>query len=66
VRLCVDGDTCAGHGRCYTMAPNLLEDDAEGYVMIRGSSIEVPEDQVEEAREAAETCPELAITLVED
>ena len=27
---------CKGHGRCYTLAPQLLESDDEGFVTIRG------------------------------
>jgi ferredoxin len=55
-----------GHGRCYRLAPDLLGFDDEGYVSIRGQAIDVPPDQVEFAREAEGTCPEGAITLVEE
>jgi ferredoxin len=65
VKLRVDAEACAGHGRCYILAPDLLEDDDEGYVTIRGSEIEVPADQVEIAREVEGSCPEGAIRLVE-
>lgn len=66
MKLRVDADLCSGHGRCYTAAPDLLEPDEMGYVSIRGSEIEVPEDQYEFAREAASWCPEQAITIIED
>ena len=65
VRLAVDAEECTGHGRCYTVAPDLLTCDDEGYVTVRGDSIEVPDDQVEAAREAAGSCPEQAISLIE-
>jgi ferredoxin len=64
VRLTVDGASCMGHGRCYMMAPDLLSCDDEGYVTIRGETIDVPAAQAEEAEDAAGTCPEQAITLV--
>jgi ferredoxin len=64
VKLTVDGKTCMGHGRCYLLAPDLLEDDDEGFVTIRDQTIEVPADQVEAAEDAAGSCPEQAITLI--
>jgi ferredoxin len=63
VRLTVDGKSCMGHGRCYMMAPDLLAYDDEGYVTIRDQTIDVPDDQVESAEDAAGTCPEQAIRL---
>jgi ferredoxin len=64
VRLAVDAGQCTGHGRCYTMAPDLLTFDDEGYVTIRGESIAVPEDLRDVARYAADSCPEGAVTLI--
>jgi ferredoxin len=66
MRLCVDADACTGHGRCYTLAPQLLDSDDEGYVTIRGASIEVPEDLRGLAEEVEGSCPEGAISLVAD
>jgi ferredoxin len=66
MRLHVDAAECTGHGRCYRIAPDLLSDDDEGYVSIRGQTIDVPADQVELAREVEGTCPEGAIILIED
>jgi ferredoxin len=61
--LSVDAAKCMGHGRCYTVAPNLLSDDEEGYVTLRGSSMHVDDDQLADAAEAEAACPERAITL---
>jgi ferredoxin len=58
---------CQGHGRCYTLAPQLLESDDEGYVTISGGDpIEVPEELRELAEDVVGSCPENAITLIED
>jgi len=66
MRLAVQADLCRGHGRCYSLAPNLLEDDDdEGYVSARGQEIEVPAGLVDDARSAADSCPERAIALLE-
>ena len=48
------------------MAPDLLAYDDEGYVTIRGLAIDVPDDQLEAAEDAAATCPEQAITLIRE
>jgi ferredoxin len=66
MKLSVSTELCRGHGRCYTLAEDLLEDDDEGYVSVRGLIIDVPDDQVDDARNAAGSCPERAITLLED
>jgi ferredoxin len=58
---------CTGHGRCYTLAPQLLSCDDEGYVTIRGGDpIDIPDDQRELAEEIAGTCPESAISVIEE
>jgi ferredoxin len=61
MKLTADPDRCMGHGRCYSTAPDLLTYDDEGYVSIRGTVIDVPDDQVEAAREAIGSCPEQAL-----
>ena len=58
---------CQGHGRCYTLAPQLLSSDEEGYVTISGGDpIEVPEDMRELAENVVGSCPENAISLTDD
>ena len=64
MKLGVDAAGCMGHGRCYQMAPDLLTCDDEGYVTIRGRTIDVPPGQLEAAEDAEGTCPEQAITLL--
>jgi ferredoxin len=63
VKLTVHADACTGHGRCYTLAPELLECDDEGYVTLRGRTIDVPGDQLTAARDAVAGCPEQAVEL---
>lgn len=59
----IDADKCMGHGRCYSVAPELLSDDEEGFVAQRGQCWEVPADQKDRAEDAADACPESAIAL---
>ena len=63
MNIAVDARLCSGHGRCYSVAPELLDGDGEGFVTIRGTSTEVPARLEDKARQAAEWCPEQAITL---
>ena len=66
MHISIDDMKCMGHGRCYSVAPDLLSDDEEGFVAERGQCWEVPEGLVGQAQEAAENCPEAAITVLEN
>jgi ferredoxin len=65
-KLSVDDSRCMGHGRCYTVAPDLLADDEEGFVTLRGSAMAIGEDQLADAEAAEAACPERAISLQRD
>lgn len=64
MKLSVDKDLCVAHGRCYDVAPELLEDDEDGYAIVNGDG-SVPPGQAEAARLAVRLCPERAVTLAE-
>ncbi|MGH9093451.1 MAG: ferredoxin, partial [Acidimicrobiales bacterium] len=61
VRIVLDADRCTGHGRCYSLAPELFDSDDEGHSVVLHE--EVPGGQEDAARLAANTCPESAIRL---
>jgi ferredoxin len=63
--LRINPDKCTGHGRCYSVAPDLLSDDEQGFVAERGTDVIVPENLLDQAYEAENACPELAITVDE-
>ena len=61
-RVSVDPDLCTGHGRCYTLAPDIFDADEMGH-----SHVLVDEVSGELERHAAtgeQNCAESAITLV--
>ncbi len=60
--LSIDADKCMGHGRCYSVAPDLLTDDEEGFVAQRGQLVELPDELADQAQDAVFACPESAIT----
>jgi ferredoxin len=60
-RVEVDADRCTGHGRCYTLAPDVFDADEVGHsiVLVEG----LPADLESQAVTAEQNCPEGAITL---
>ncbi len=50
-----------GHGRCYSLAPDLFDCDDRGYGTVVDP--EVPPGSEEPARTAESNCPERAIAL---
>lgn len=62
MRLVFDQERCTGHGRCYSLAPDLFDCDDEGYGRLLAPDADVPDELLEQARAAVNTCPERAIT----
>jgi ferredoxin len=63
VRIVLDSDLCTGHGRCYTLAPELFDTDDEGHSVLLAT--EVPDGLEGQAWLAAQNCPERCITVEE-
>jgi len=57
----VDADRCVGHGRCYSLAPQIYDSDDVGHSVVQVE--DVSGDLEEQARVGAQNCPEEAITL---
>jgi ferredoxin len=66
VKVRVDGELCTGHGRCWTLAGDVYDADDEGYNSDRGSVIDVPAGREESALRGVRSCPERALTVVEE
>jgi ferredoxin len=64
MKIHVDRERCEGHGRCYALAPDLIEADDIGNGQEIGDG-SVPADQEKSARLAVANCPERAV-LIED
>jgi ferredoxin len=60
-RVCVDADRCEGHGRCYTLAPDVFDADEVGHAVVLTE--DVSGELEAQAVEAEQNCPEAAITL---
>ncbi len=66
MKLLIDGAVCMGHGRCYSAMPDLLTYDEEGFPTVRDELLALPDDRVAAAEEVAATCPEEAISLIDE
>ena len=64
MKVSVDAGLCQGHGRCYTLAPELFDGDDYGNASVLGDG-EVPDHLVERARLAEMNCPEHAVILTD-
>jgi ferredoxin len=66
MKIKVDAELCSGQGRCYTVSPELFQSDEEGFVVQRGTEFEVAAEDEEAALLAVASCPEGAISVVEE
>jgi ferredoxin len=64
VRIVLDTERCQGHGRCYSLAPDLFDSDDVGHCVLLVDV--VPEGHEADARTGADNCPEQALALVDD
>ena len=62
MKIQIDSALCSGHGRCYSLVPELFSPDEEGH----GLSIteDLTAEQIKQAEVAVQSCPEQAISLV--
>jgi ferredoxin len=56
----IDREACAGHGRCYALAPESFDADDMGYGVVREDA---PERTSGDPGAIAHSCPEGAILL---
>ena len=57
----IDRSLCTGHGRCFTLAPEVFGYDEEGFSVLKQETI--TPDLETAARLGAGGCPERAITV---
>jgi ferredoxin len=62
-RLTIDPELCTGHGRCYAVAPDLVDADDEGRGVVTRD--DVPPKLAAQARKSVSNCPERAVKLLD-
>jgi ferredoxin len=63
VKIVIDAERCTGHGRCYSLVPELFDSDEQGHSLLRAPGAEIPADQERDAQVAVDNCPEDCISL---
>lgn len=63
MKVTIDRERCAGHGRCYVFATDVVDADDDGYGVVVVA--EPAPDRHDAVRQAARNCPEQAV-LVEE
>lgn len=63
MKIAIDAELCQGHGRCYELAPELVEDDERSRGVV--TTPDVPPELEDKARAAQRACPERAVILSE-
>jgi ferredoxin len=64
MKVRVDPELCQGHTLCSMIAPDVFRlSDIDGHATAIDG--EIPDDLVEQAREAVRSCPERAIAAIE-
>lgn len=64
MRIKADKTRCMGHAMCHAQSEELFPLDELGYIAIE--EVEVPSGLEELAFRGCESCPERALTLIED
>ena len=62
MRVEADHDTCITAGNCVIVADAVFDQDDDGVVVVLTD--EVPDDELEHAREAVKLCPASALKLL--
>ena len=65
LKIHIDDKLCSGHGRCYSLNPQIVQANDEGYPVQLGQDIEISPADEDAARNAIANCPEGAISLLE-
>jgi ferredoxin len=64
MKVIIDAETCNGHGRCYSLSPDVFDSDDEGHSV---AMVDVVDGELlEAALVAASNCPERAIRVVDE
>ncbi len=65
MKVVIDAERCTGHGRCYTLAPEVFDADDRGLGMVSAPDGQVPAALEAAARRAVANCPEQAIAVID-
>ncbi|WP_109526637.1 MULTISPECIES: ferredoxin [Nocardia] len=61
MKVSIASEKCCGYGICAEICPSVFKLDGQGFVYVDDDVVD--DEHVEAAVEAADACPEVAITL---
>ena len=61
MKVVIDPEMCTGHGRCYSLAPEVFAADDEGHSTLVQQ--DTPASLREKALTGVQNCPERAISI---
>jgi ferredoxin len=64
VKVAIDRSMCVGHAQCIAICPSVFGSDEFGYAVLLGDGTVDPADAAD-ARDAVDSCPERALSVVE-
>ncbi len=62
-RITIDTGRCSGHGRCYTLAPDVFDPDDEGFPVLLAETVTDDSPHLRDVQAAVDGCPERAISM---
>ncbi|MDP3674724.1 MAG: ferredoxin [Novosphingobium sp.] len=66
MKMKIDEELCTDHGRCAHFAPNVFRLDDDRYNADRGGIVEISAGEEKNATMGLKSCPERAISIVEE
>ena len=60
LRVVFDADVCTGHGRCYSLAPDVFEPDDAGHCVVKRAVVDSP-GLIAQVETGVANCPERAL-----
>jgi len=61
MKVRIDSDACTGHGRCYSLFPDVFDSDEEGHSVVTVDQLDG--ERLAHAEAAVSNCPERAISV---
>jgi ferredoxin len=63
MKIVLDQAACVGHGRCYTLGPDVFDADEEGHCVVLVADVPPDPELEKQARTGVANCPERALRL---
>ena len=62
MKVVIDSERCTGHGRCYSLSPEVFNADDTGYGVVAAEG-DLDAEHLMAAERAVANCPERAVSM---